>query len=123
MQISNSVRALLSTMLESILVPCIFPVDEPERRNHSGSVEVEGKLYALFFTRVSETEVEVSITRNSNVIKLIYRKDMFTQHLTTIEHLPPPGACGYAKYLSDPWLWMRVFVEYVEKNPYQSRYA
>jgi hypothetical protein len=108
-----SIHTLLTNLMDHVVIPHVFNGPAVDRPNYSGSVEVEGKLYALYFRRNSNSEVEVSITRNANVVKWTYHKDMFTKTLQ-VSHTPSAGACGHAAYLNDPWLLMRIFATYVD---------
>lgn len=112
-----SVRVIMYQLLDKILIPRVFKDDVGSRPGYSGSVEVEGKLYALYFRRLNNTTVEVSITRNSNVIKWTCTRDMFSDLAIQASHHPVPGASGHAAYLNDPWLLMRIFATYVDANP------
>lgn len=109
------VLSMMLHLLEHGVIPHVFCGDVEERPAYTGSVEVEGKLYALYFRRNSNTEVEVSITRNANIIKWTYSKDLFTPGTIRAEHHPVPGTCGHAKYLNDPWLLMRIYTAYVDR--------
>lgn len=108
-----SIHTLLGHLMDHVIVPQVFNGPAEARPSYTGSVEVEGKLYALYFRRNSNSEIEVSVTRNANVVKWVYRKDMFTKTLQ-VSHTPGPGACGHAAYLNDPWLLMKIFTTYVD---------
>lgn len=112
-----SARSMMAHMVEKILIPRVFKEDVGDRPGYSGSAEVDGKLYALYFRRLNNTTVEVSITRNATVIKWTCTRDMFNECSTQVQQQPGPGACGYAGYLNDPWLHMRIFATYVDNNP------
>jgi hypothetical protein len=112
---TESVISMVTHLLDNMVIPHtlgFFDLDT-DRAAYVGSVEVEGKLYALSFTQKSRTEVEVTVTRNANVIKWTYHKDMFVKTLT-VGHHPAPGACGHAAYLNDPWLLMRIYTTYID---------
>lgn len=114
---SICVRSMMHHLVEEILLPRIFNDDVGSGLGYSGSVEVEGKLYALYFRRLNNNTAEVSVTRNSNVVKWTITRDLFNKLSIDVVHHPLPGACGHAAYLNDPWLIMRIYALYVDLNP------
>lgn len=111
------VRSMIYHLVKDVVIPRVFKDEVGQRLGFSGSVEVEGKLYALYFRRLNNMTAEISVTRNSSVIKWTCRQDLFNDMSLQIDQHPGPGACGYASYLNDPWLMMRVFATYIDNNP------
>lgn len=112
-----SVRSMISHLVTEVVIPRVFKDDLGTRLGYSGSAEVEGKLYALYFRRLNNMTAEISITRNSNVIKWTCQRDLFNELSIQVEHAPKPGVSGHAGYLNDPWLIMRIFATYIDANP------
>ncbi|MND25693.1 hypothetical protein D3C81_144270 [compost metagenome] len=117
---NEPITPMLNAGLKSLLSHMILDLLMPRFRDqyvHSGEVEVSGKLYTVFFKRVSDDSLEIHMHRNSKTIFLLYKKTVYDETLSVTNRFPEPGAAGYDRSFDDPWRWLKILATYIDKYP------